>query len=127
MVTDRASRVRTGSNKVLWTVLSIVILLVLGMGLELLLSQSRPEEPQLLALPAGPAPSSSATVANAATQAASASKPIAPASKETDQRSEASRPRRVQADPSEPAMARTQADDTRADMVKGESRPGVKR
>jgi len=127
MTTHHTSPASTGSHKVLRAGMVVVVLLVLGMGVELLRSQSRPQEPHQVAWPAKQTPVSSAPAANTVTQVASSADPIGPASKATGTTAEASRPQRVQLQSSEPAVARTPANGIRPDAVEAESRPDGKR
>lgn len=127
MTTRRTSPASTGSHKVLWAGMAVVVVLVLVMGVKLLRSQAQSQEPRLVAWPAKPEPGTSAPVANAVTQVASSADPTGSASQATGPTPEASRPRRVQLQSSEPAVARTPANGTRPDAVEAESRPDIKR
>lgn len=94
-----------------------MVLLVLVMGAALLRRQSQPLETQPVALPTTETPP---VVASATSpQAVASTTPLPAASTATDGVFDTSRPRRVQINTSEPAVARTPAD--------AASQPGVTR
>lgn len=111
MAGDHTSRANTGSNKVLWVGVAMVVVLVLVMGVELLRSQAELQEPHRVALPVKPEPitGTSATDISAVTQAASSTQPVPSAAGKTDHPAVTDLPRRVQPSVSEPAVARTPA------------------
>ena len=105
MATAHAPRAATNSDKVLWTGVAIVILLVLVMGAALLRLQAQPPEPRPVVLPTTEVPPLVASAA--APEAVASVTPMPAASAAMNKAVDTGRPRRVQAQASEPAVART--------------------
>lgn len=108
MGTPRSFPVQANSNKLLWTGVAVVLIIVLAMGITLMRRQTQPQVPHQVALPAMEAPPSPAPPATAslATEARTAAAPLPPASAATDPRVDTPIPRIVQPRTSEPAVAR---------------------
>jgi hypothetical protein len=108
MGTPRSFPDQANSNKMLWTGVAVVLIIVLAMGVTLMRRQTQPQVPHQMALPTMEAPPSTAPPATAslAAEARTAAAPLPPASAATDPRVDTPKPRIVQPRTSEPAVAR---------------------
>lgn len=130
MTTHRSSPDGSGSNKLLWAGLAIVVVIVLVMGAALIWMQSRPQEPRFAVLPASEAPPANTTpvLASASPEAASSAAPLAPATANKDPLVDTPKPRSVQLRASEPAVSRApERAASKLDAIEGDTPPDPKR
>ena len=125
----RSSPAQADSDKLLWTVVAVVVILVLAMGITLMRLQAQLQEPQAGVLPAAAPPSAAPPVlAGAATEPARSAASMPPASKATDPGVDTPKPRIVHPRTSEPAVARApQRVASRPDAAEGDTAPDVNR
>lgn len=125
----RSSPAQADSDKLLWTVVAVVVILVLAMGITLMRLQAQPQKPQAGVLPAAAPPSAAPPVlASAATEPARSAASVPPATTTTDPVIEINKPRIVHPRTSEPAVARApQRVASRPDAAEGDPAPDVNR
>ena len=126
----RSSPAQADSDKLLWTVVAVVVILVLAMGITLMRLQAQLQEPQAGVLPAAAPPSAAPPVlASAATEPARSAASVPPATTATDPLVDTPKPRIVQPRTSEPAVARApqRVTSTPEPVDRDDAQPGVKR
>ena len=129
MDTQRNSPGETGSHKLLWAGVAVVLVIVLAMGVTLMRLQAQPQEPRHVVLPTAAPPSAAPPVeASDATEAANSAASLPPATTATDPLVDTPKPRIVQPRTSEPAVARApQRVASKPDAVENQTPPGVTR